>query len=117
VDLQPIAVMLQLMRPARTAGRLLGDDWLAGMDESSRRVRLGVEHFFCGPSRKGTSQKDGDPTLQGHPAAPSLGRRQKSAFAQPVNYSGRGTAIPEECEIPQKTQVAPLQITLYPGAR
>jgi len=83
----------------------------------SRRVRLGVELFFCGPSRKGTSQKDGDPALQGHPPAPSLGLRQKSAFAQPINYSGRRAAIPEECEIPQKSQVAPLQITLHPRTR
>jgi hypothetical protein len=48
----------------------------------------GVKHFFSGPSRKGTSQTDGDPTLQGHPAAPSLGLCQKSALAQTVSYNG-----------------------------
>jgi hypothetical protein len=36
------------------------------------------------------SQKDSDPTLQGHPGAPSLGLGYKSAFAQPINHSGRG---------------------------
>jgi hypothetical protein len=56
------------------------------------------------------SEKDSDPTLQGHPAAPSRGLRQKFAFAQPINYSRRRMAIPEECEISQKTQVAPFQI-------
>src|SRR5262245_27350479 len=29
VNLQPIAFMLQLMRPARSSWGLLGDDWLA----------------------------------------------------------------------------------------
>jgi hypothetical protein len=60
----------------------------------------------------GAAQQDSDPTPQGHAKTPSRSLRQKSAFAQPINYSGRGTAIPEECEIPQKTQIAPLQITL-----
>jgi len=44
------------------------------------------------------SEKDSDPTLQSHPGASSLGLRQKSAFAQPINYSGRG-AGPAEGEI------------------
>src|SRR5215471_11938357 len=39
MDLQTIAVMLQLMRPTRTCWRFLGDSRLTGMDESSRRVR------------------------------------------------------------------------------
>src|SRR5512138_3815923 len=39
VDLQSIAVMLEFVRPAGTAGRLLGDDWLTRMDESSRRIQ------------------------------------------------------------------------------
>jgi hypothetical protein len=56
------------------------------------------------------SEKDSDPTLQGHPTAPSRGLRQKFAFAQPTNYNRRRITIPEECEISQKTQVAPLQI-------
>jgi hypothetical protein len=38
MDLQPIAVMLQFMRPARAGWGLLGDDWLARMNESGRRV-------------------------------------------------------------------------------
>jgi hypothetical protein len=38
MDLQPVAIMLQLVRPARPARRLLGDDWLERMNESSRRV-------------------------------------------------------------------------------
>jgi hypothetical protein len=38
MDLQPVAVMLQLMRPARPRGRLLGDDWLTRMNENGRRV-------------------------------------------------------------------------------
>jgi hypothetical protein len=76
------------------------------------------QSFFCsfGLRAKVTSEKDSDPTLQGHPRAPSLGLCQKSAFAQPINYRGRGTAIPEECEILQKTQIAPLQIALHPRA-
>src|SRR5262249_38664940 len=39
VDLQSIAVMLEFVRPAGAAGRLLGDDWLARMDESSRSIQ------------------------------------------------------------------------------
>src|SRR5262249_49613173 len=38
MDLQPIAVMLQLMRPTRTGWWLLGNSRLTGMDESSRRI-------------------------------------------------------------------------------
>ena len=38
VDLQPIAVVLQLMRPARPGRGLDGDYRLTGMNESSRRV-------------------------------------------------------------------------------
>jgi hypothetical protein len=30
--------MLQLVRPARSTWRLLGDDWLTRMNESGRRV-------------------------------------------------------------------------------
>ena len=66
--------------------------------------------------RRSAPEKDNDPTLQGHPGAASLGFRQKSAFAQPINYNRRGAAIPEECKISQKTQIAPLQIALQPGA-
>ena len=35
VDLEPVAVMLQLMRPARSCWGLLGDDWLTRMDETA----------------------------------------------------------------------------------
>jgi hypothetical protein len=38
MDLQPIAIMLQLVRPTRTGRRFLSDDWLTRMDESSRRI-------------------------------------------------------------------------------
>ena len=38
MDLQPVAVMLQLMRPARSRWGLLGDGWLARVNESSRRI-------------------------------------------------------------------------------
>src|SRR5262249_1769788 len=38
MDPQAIAVMLQLVRPTRTAWRLLGDGWLARINESGRRV-------------------------------------------------------------------------------
>jgi hypothetical protein len=34
MDLQPIAIMLQLVRPARPTRGLLGDNWLARMNES-----------------------------------------------------------------------------------
>src|SRR4029453_13706877 len=39
VDLQPVPVVLQLMRPTRSGGRLLGDDWLARMNESGRCIQ------------------------------------------------------------------------------
>ena len=38
VDLQPIAVVLEFVRPAGTARRLLGDGRTARMDEGGRRV-------------------------------------------------------------------------------
>ena len=38
VDLQSIAVMLQLMRPAWAAGGLLGDERLTGMNEGGRCI-------------------------------------------------------------------------------
>jgi hypothetical protein len=38
MDLEPIAVMLQFVRPTRPGGRLLADNWLARMNESGRRV-------------------------------------------------------------------------------
>src|SRR5262249_23625988 len=62
VNLQPIAVMLQLVRPARPRRRLLGDDWLAWMDEGGRRIegptaRITLQHgedIACAaPKKKG----------------------------------------------------------------
>jgi hypothetical protein len=38
MDVKPITVMLQLVRPARPQGRLFGDDWLTLMDENGWRV-------------------------------------------------------------------------------
>jgi hypothetical protein len=38
MDVKPITVMLQLVRPARPEGRLFGDDWLTLMDENGWRV-------------------------------------------------------------------------------
>jgi hypothetical protein len=77
---------------------------------------LSINRFCLVPTHKSTSEKDSDPTLQGHAGAHAGGLRQKSAFAQPINDNGRGVAIPKECEIPQKTQIARLQIALQPGA-
>jgi hypothetical protein len=46
----------------------------AGPDSSVRR--------FCSiPPCNSMSERDSDPTLQGHPGASSFGLRQKSAFA------------------------------------
>src|SRR5262245_14796092 len=39
MDLLSIAVMLQFVRPAWPSWRLLGDDWLARMNESGRRIQ------------------------------------------------------------------------------
>ena len=38
MDLQPVAVELQLVRPARTTRRLFGDDWLARVNEGGGRI-------------------------------------------------------------------------------
>jgi hypothetical protein len=38
MDLQPVAVVLQLVRPARSRWWLLGDDWLARMNEGGGRI-------------------------------------------------------------------------------
>jgi hypothetical protein len=66
-------------------------------------------------SRKSPSEKDSHPTLDSHTGATS-GLRQKSAFAQPINYNGRRVVIPEECKITQNPQVTYTQIPLYPRA-
>ena len=72
----------------------------------------GVKRFCSVPSRNSVSAKDSDPTLQGHPWAASRGLRQKSAFAQPINYSGRRVVIPEECKITQNSQIAHVEMKL-----
>jgi hypothetical protein len=60
MDLQSIAVMLQLVRPARTSWGLLGDS--VGMDESKRQARLMADRVSyattCGRyiARTGTEQ-------------------------------------------------------------
>jgi hypothetical protein len=64
------------------------------------------------------SEKDSDPTLQGHPAAkPTGGLHQKSALAQPFNRTEMGADSPAECDITQNSQIAHVQIPLHPGAR
>jgi hypothetical protein len=60
----------------------------------------GVKRFCSIPSRNSMSEKNSDPTLQSRAGAHADGLRHKSASAQPINYSGSGTAIPEQCEIP-----------------
>src|SRR5262245_4829125 len=66
VDLGPIAIMLQLVRPARAVRRLRDYDWLARMNESSRRVQwpaapLGWRYHAAdiGRKRKGCHREIG----------------------------------------------------------
>jgi hypothetical protein len=86
-----------------------------------RRFETNWPFLFQAPSvlssSKSVSEKDSDPTLQRHSGAMAGGPCQKSAFVKPINYKGRRPSIPEECEIPQKTEIAPLQIALHPGTR
>src|SRR5262249_51117974 len=57
--------------------------------------------------RKSISEKDSDPTLQGHPAAwRTGGLHEKSAFAQPFNLIETGADSPAECDITQTSQMA-----------
>jgi len=46
MDLQPIVIMLQLMRPAITAWRLLGDDWLTRMMKAAGALS-GLPRELC----------------------------------------------------------------------
>jgi len=62
-------------------------------------------------------EKDSDPTFQGQVGAPSLGPRQKAALAEPINCSGRRMVILEKCKTTQLSQIAPMKLTLQPGAR
>jgi hypothetical protein len=91
--LHPIATLISFVGMAA-----LGQSGLAELDFSSKCI----------------SEKDGNPTLQRHPDAPTVSLRQKSTFAQPINHCRRRKAIPEQCEISQTTQIAPLQIALHP---
>jgi hypothetical protein len=50
--------------------------------------------------------KDSEPTLQRDPFAPAGSNRHQSMIAQSINYNGRQIAIPAECKITQKTQMA-----------
>jgi hypothetical protein len=75
----------------------------------------GIKRPFV-PLRNSASAKHSNPTLQGDPGMPSPGPREKSAFAQPINYNGRRAFIPEECKTTQNSQIAPMEITLHPGA-
>jgi hypothetical protein len=52
------------------------------------------------------SAKDSEPTLQRHPFSAAGSNRHQSMIAQPINYNGRQIAIPAECKITQKTQMA-----------
>jgi hypothetical protein len=89
----------------------------ATVDLSSGRAcsDLGGKRFCSVPSRNRLSEKDSDPTLQGHAGAPSFGPREKSALAQATDYKGRWT-ITLERKINQNSQIAHMQITLQPGA-
>jgi hypothetical protein len=79
--------------------------------------RACAEGFCLDSSRDTVSAKNSKPTLQGHPRAASSGFRQKSAFAQPINYNGRRVVIPEERKITQNSQITDVQITLHPRTR
>jgi len=64
------------------------------------------------------SDRDSDPTLQGHPAAwPTGGLHWKSAFARLFNLTETGAGSPAECDITLNLQIAHVQIPLHPGAR
>jgi len=57
---------------------------------NSWRLKISVKRFFRCLSRKSTSKKNGDPTLQRHPGSQAGCLRQKPAFVEPVNDNGRG---------------------------
>src|SRR5262245_46479345 len=46
IDLQPIAIMVKLVRPARSTWGLLGDDWMTRMDHSDRHRRTRYDPFW-----------------------------------------------------------------------
>ena len=65
MDLQPVAVVLQLVRPTRSRWGLLGDDWLARMNEGGGafegrprelRTRHNMETIYC-ENRNGATQQ------------------------------------------------------------
>jgi hypothetical protein len=71
---------------------------------------------FVDPSRRSISEKDSDPTRQGHTARPPGGLHQKSTLAQPHSLIKRGAGNPAECDIAQTSQIALAQIPLHPGS-
>ena len=75
---------------------------------SQRRNKAMTMAPFRGSAATQVSRvsKDSELTLQRHPFAPAGSNRHQSMIAQPINYNGRRIAIPEECEILQKTQIA-----------
>ena len=70
----------------------------------------------CYTSRRSMTEKNSDPTAQGHPVAASIGLHKKSAITKPLSVNGSGVVNPAECEMTQNPQIAPVQITLYPRA-
>jgi hypothetical protein len=62
------------------------------------------------------SEKDNNPTGQGHSASPPGGRLQKSAFAESLNLIEVGAVkAPAGCDIAQSSQITHAQIPLNPG--
>ena len=84
---------------------------------SSREIEVGpAPPLFR--ARNIMSDRDSDPTLQGHPAAwPTGGLHWKSAFARLFNLTETGAGSPAECDITLNLQIAHVQIPLHPGAR
>jgi len=63
------------------------------------------------------SEKDNNPTGQGHPARPPGGRFQKSTFAQSLSLiEVWAIKTPAGCDIAQSSQITHAQIPLHPGA-
>jgi hypothetical protein len=48
VNVQPIAIMLQIMRPSSSGWKLLGDDELTRIDEGSERVQWPCRENYAG---------------------------------------------------------------------
>jgi hypothetical protein len=52
MNLEPVAVVLQFVRPAGTAGRLLGDDWLTRMNESGLARLMACRESYATTCRR-----------------------------------------------------------------